>query len=214
MNVILIGNSFLGSEFKNYFLDSSLYKLLDVYDSKTKIKEYDKVDVIIDFSSPKALNTTLYLAKKYHSKLIIGTTSYSEKDIELIKKASKIIPISLDNNYSMGFQILKMFKRNLDKLNIDYDAYLIETHQKNKKDKPSGSSKDLLPLKEIFSLRGSNISGEHDLKILFENEILDIKHLIISRRTFVFGVLKMIDFLKNKQYGLFHMEDLLKEYYE
>ena len=212
MNVLLIGKGNLAKAFLDYEKKNKDFKILECIDEYTSIQEYSNVDVIIDFSYKDAITTSLSLALKYNVPLIIGTTNYNKEQISLIKKTSKKIPICLESNYSLGFHLLKKFDEYISNLNIDKDSYVIETHQKFKKDKPSGSSKEL-KVKEnnIFSLRGSSINGEHILRIFFENEELEIKHLIHSRLAFVNGVIKIIDIIKNKQKGLFNYDNLWEE---
>ncbi len=211
MNVILIGNGNLSHAFKEYATNNSSFNIVDIIDEKQDVKNYKSVDVIIDFSYKDAILTSLNLALKYNATLIIGTTNYNVEQINLIKQLSSKIKIGMSNNFSIGFYLTKLINKLLENTNLFKDKYVIETHQKLKKDKPSGSSLELANKEDIISLRGSSINGEHEIRYFFDNEEIEVKHLIHSRRAFVDGVIKMISYLKDKPNGLYSFEDYMKE---
>lgn len=208
MNAIIVGNGNLARAFENYALTSNEFNVLDFIDEKNQVGEYENVDAVIDFSSPDAILISLNLAMKYHVPLIIGTTGYNTLQVDLIKEYSKENIICIDANYSRGFNILKKINAYIDSLNLSNSKYVIETHQKYKKDNPSGSSKLLCNNNEnIFSLRGGASCGEHQIRILLENEELILTHKINSRFAFVEGVIKAFEFVKNKENGLYSCDD-------
>ncbi len=214
MNVILVGKGNLAKAFQDYSLKHQDFKILDMIDEKMEIKEYQNVEAIIDFSSPEAILISLNLAAKYNVPLIIGTTNHSQDQEEIIKEMSKKMVICKDANFSLGFHILRKLKSIIDQVNVDKTTYIIETHQRHKLDKPSGSSKLLKTNNEdIYSLRGSSINGEHEIRVFFENEEISIKHLVHSRLAFVDGVIKIISLIKNKEPGLYSYESFVKEIY-
>lgn len=214
MNVILIGKGNLAKAFQEYSLSHQDFKILDMIDEKMEVKDYQNVNAVIDFSSPEAILVSLNLATKYDVPLIIGTTNYAKEQEDLIKEISKKIVICKDANFSLGFHILKKFKSLIDQINVDKTTYIIETHQKHKLDKPSGSSK-LLKLNDekIFSLRGSSINGEHEIRVFLENEEISIKHQVHSRIAFVDGVIRILSLLCDKEPGLYTYESFVEEIY-
>ncbi len=54
---------------------------------------FKKTDIIIDFTIPKCTFEVLRIASKLKKKVVIGTTGFSIKEEEQIKKFSKKIPI-------------------------------------------------------------------------------------------------------------------------
>ena len=56
-------------------------------------KALGKANVIIDFTIPKCTLEVLRIATKLKKKVVIGTTGFTKKEEELIKKLSKKIPI-------------------------------------------------------------------------------------------------------------------------
>ncbi len=154
-------------------------------------------DVIIDFSAPSSIDDILSLAEEYNSPIVLATTGYTENEIEKILQASKNVPIYLSPNLSMGINSLISILPDICKTFNNYDVVLTETHKKNKKDKPSGTA---LKLKEIidvatnrhtdvFSVRGGDLPGTHEISFLGEHESITITHTVFSREVFAAGAI-------------------------
>ena len=69
-------------------------------------KALSKANVIIDFTIPKCTFEVLKIAAKLKKKVVIGTTGFTKKEEELIKKFSKKIPILKAGNMSLGINLL------------------------------------------------------------------------------------------------------------
>ena len=54
---------------------------------------FKKANVIIDFTVPNCTFQVLKIASKLKKKVVIGTTGFTKKEEELIKKYSRKIPI-------------------------------------------------------------------------------------------------------------------------
>ena len=67
---------------------------------------FKNTNVIIDFTVPKCTLEILRIASKLKKKVVIGTTGFSKKDENLIKKFSKKIPILKAGNMSLGVNLL------------------------------------------------------------------------------------------------------------
>lgn len=191
--------------------DCPIYKTFD------EVKEI--VELIIDFSSSDALKDVADYLKINPCPLFTGVTGYSDKDEEMFKKLSKTLPIFKTSNASLGINVMKNLVKIASENLPDYSAYIVEKHRKNKKDAPSGTA---ILLKEafkkekrgnlsIFSLRGGEVSGEHEVIFICENEILTIKHQATSPKLFAEGALSCCKFLLSKKRGLYCVDDYLKE---
>ncbi|HRW58018.1 MAG TPA: dihydrodipicolinate reductase C-terminal domain-containing protein [Chlamydiales bacterium] len=175
-------------------------------------------DVIIDFSSPYSLPTYLPLAEKLQIPIVIGTTNYTSNQIEIIKKASKALPIFYASNFSIGIAILKKLTKIICHDFENAHILLKEAHHRHKKDAPSGTAKDLISIinkdhqqLDISTLRAGSIIGEHSLRFVTDEEELYIAHKAHSRNVFAKGAIKAALFIYKQQNGLYSMEDLLKE---
>lgn len=188
-----------------------------VYKTFDEVKEI--VELIIDFSSPDALHGVADYLKTYPCPLFTGVTGYTKKDEETFKNLSNALPIFKTSNASFGVNVMKNIVKTASENLPDYSAYIVEKHRKSKKDAPSGTA---ILLKEafnkekrrnlpIFSMRGGEVCGEHEVIFICENEILTIKHQATSPKLFAEGALSCCKFLLTKKRGLFSVDDYLKE---
>ncbi len=194
-----------------------------------------KYDVIIDFSHPSSLDDIIDLAKDNKASLVIGTTGYSERQLEKIKHLSKEIPILKSTNMSMGMNILfSLVEKTASILKDKVDIEVIESHHNRKVDAPSGSAKTILESIErglgekrrhqhgrygeckrqkgeigIHSIRGGNIVGFHEASFINELETIKISHEAYNRSVFANGALIAAKFVANKEPGLYTMKDIL-----
>ncbi len=204
-----------------------------VYDNVSSIKEIP--DVIIDFSVPEASMNILEFAKSNNVPIIIATTGFSDEQLNIIKEASKIIPVFRSGNMSYEINIMADIVAKLAKQLNNSDIEIIETHHRNKLDAPSGTAliladsiNDALDDKMeyqynrhsvrqkrpdneigIHSIRGGTEVGKHTVMFLGENETLEITHTVTSRSIFANGALKAAQFLFKQKNGLYNMKDLI-----
>ena len=70
------------------------------------ISAFKNTNIIIDFTVPKCTLEVLKIACKLKKRVVIGTTGFSKKEENLIKKYSKKIPILKAGNMSLGINLL------------------------------------------------------------------------------------------------------------
>ena len=195
----------------------------------------EKVDVILDFSRALALNDLINFASINNTPLVLCTTGYSDKQVELIKHASSKIPIFRSSNMSIGINVINNVLKNISELLYnDFDIEIIEKHHNEKVDAPSGTALMLAStIKEaiseettfiygregnikrihkeigIHAIRGGSIVGEHDIIFAGQGEVIEIKHSALSRDVFAVGALKACQFISDKEPGMYSMEDIL-----
>ena len=75
-----------------------------VYKTITDVKE--SADVIIDFSSPKALDSILEYATGKNVPAVLCTTGYSEEQLTQISEAAKKVALLRSANMSLGINTL------------------------------------------------------------------------------------------------------------
>ena len=202
------------------------------------VQAFKNTDVIIDFTVPKCTLEILKIASKQKKKVVIGTTGFTQKEEDLIKKYSKKISILKAGNMSMGVNLLMYLTEIASKsLNDDYLSKVLEVHHKHKRDYPSGTAlmlgkgisdgkkkkfnnlvgKKFLNKKSFpygkkinfNSIRKGEIIGEHE--VLFSNgkEIIKLNHEAFDRALYSDGALTAAKWLINKKSGLYSMRDLL-----
>ena len=198
---------------------------------------FKKTDVIIDFTVPNCTLDILKIASKLKKKVVIGTTGFTKKEENIIKKFSKKIPILKAGNMSLGVNLLMYLTEVASKsLNDEYLSKIFEVHHKHKKDYPSGTAlmlgkgiadgknKNLYNLigkkflnksfpygKKINfnSIRKDEIIGEHEVTFSSGKEIIKLNHEAFDRALYSDGALTAAKWLINKKPGLYSMRDLL-----
>ncbi len=195
-------------------------------------------NLIIDFTIPKCTFQVLKIASKLKKRVVIGTTGFSKKEENLIKRFSKKIPILKAGNMSLGINLL-MYLTEIasNSLGNNFLSKIFEVHHKHKKDYPSGTAlmlgkgiavgknKNFYNLigkkylnKKNFpygkkinfnSLRKGEIIGEHEVKFSSGKEIITLNHEAFDRTLYSEGALTAAKWLINKKPGLYSMRDLM-----
>ena len=102
---------------------------------------FKNANVIIDFTAPRCTLEVLKIASKLKRRVVIGTTGFSKKEEELIKKYSRKIPILKAGNMSLGINLLVYLTEIASKsLGNNFLSKVFEVHHKRKKDHPSGTA--------------------------------------------------------------------------
>ena len=213
-------------------------KIADIKLDINTEQAFKKTDVIIDFTVPNCTLDILKIASKLKKRVVIGTTGFTQKEENIIKKFSKKIPILKAGNMSLGVNLL-MYLTEIasESLNDEYLSKVFEVHHKHKKDYPSGTalmlgrgiaegkSKNLYSLigkkflnKESFpygkkinfnSIRKGEIIGEHEVTFSSGKEIIKLNHEAFDRALYSDGALIAAKWLQKKKVGLYSMRDLL-----
>ena len=112
---------------------------IPVYDSLEKLE--GKGDVIIDFSSPAAVEKALPYCEAHKLPIVVCTTGLSEELQLKVVQLSRTVAVFKSANMSMGINVLsELCKRASAILGVDYDVEIVEQHHHNKLDAPSGTA--------------------------------------------------------------------------
>ena len=202
------------------------------------VEAFKKTNVIIDFTIPKCTLQVLKIATTLKKKVVIGTTGFSKKEENLIRKFSKKIPILKAGNMSLGVNLLMYLTEiTSNSLGSDFLSKIYEVHHKRKIDYPSGTAlmlgkgiadgknKNLYSLmgkkylnKKSFpfsnkinfnSIRKGEVVGEHEVRFSSGKELIRLNHESFDRALYSEGALTAARWLMNKKPGLYSMRDLL-----
>lgn len=165
----------------------------------------EKIDLVIDFSTKDNSLCVLQYCVRTRTRLIMGTTGQGESFATELNLAATKIPIIKCDNFSTNVQKFVNLARVMSK-NFDGEIAVVETHHKKKLDAPSGTAKVLISAlcdqkdKNIScnSLRGGTIFGRHEIHFFDDDEEIIISHSSYSRRPFVNGLMRAVDFLLQK----------------
>ena len=133
-------------------------KISGVKPGLNNIESFKNTNVIIDFTVPKCTLEILKIATKLKKRVVIGTTGFSKKDENLIKKFSKKIPILKAGNMSLGVNLLMYLTEITSKsLGNNFLSKVYEVHHKHKIDYPSGTA--LMLGKGIATGKNKNLNN-------------------------------------------------------
>ena len=199
---------------------------------------FKKSDVIIDFTIPKCTLEVLKIAVNQRKRVVIGTTGFTLKEENIIKKISKKIPILKAGNMSLGINLLMYLTEIASKsLGNNFQTKVFEAHHRFKKDHPSGTAlmlgqgialgknknfygiigKKYLNKKKFpygkkinfNSVRKGKIIGEHEVLFSSGKEIIKLNHEAFDRALYSEGALTAASWLIKKKPGLYTMRDLM-----
>ena len=123
---------------ENKIINKKIYSLKPQLNS---ISAFKNTNIIIDFTVPKCTLEVLKIACKLKKRVVIGTTGFSKKEENIIKKYSKKIPILKAGNMSLGINLLMYLTEITSKsLGENFLNKVFEIHHKHKKDYPSGTA--------------------------------------------------------------------------
>ena len=192
------------------------------------------VDVVVDFSTPSALDSILNYAEETGARVVLATTGYSTEQLDRIGYASENTAIFMSSNMSLGVTMLGQLVKDATRfLGDDYDIEIIETHHRNKIDAPSGTAlslaKEINVVKDnslsytfdrakgkrggneigFHSIRGGAVSGKHSVMFLGNGENITLSHEAESKDIFICGALRAVEFILTKSSGLYGMKHLI-----
>lgn len=191
-------------------------------------------DVIIDFSFHRLIGGLLDYAVEKNVPVIIATTGFDEFEIQLIRDASKKIPVFYSGNMSLGIALLCDFAKKSTEFFPDADIEIVETHHNRKSDAPSGTAlmlaeavKSVRPQSEfvygrhgegrrkkedigIHALRMANVVGEHAVYVTTDSQQIILKHTAFDRGLFADGAVGVVGFICGQKPGMYDMNDYLR----
>ena len=197
-------------------------------------------EVLVDFSSPLALEANLDACVAAGRPIVIGTTGLEERHHYLIDDAARDIAVLQTGNTSLGVTMLaELVKQAAARLGDDWDIEIVEMHHRHKVDAPSGTALllgdaaaksrgiDLKTNSErgrdgitgarakgaigFASLRGGSVAGDHSVIFASENERIELIHRAESRAIFAGGAVKAALWLLAQKPGRYVMEQVLND---
>lgn len=199
---------------------------------------FSKAQAIIDFTAPKATLAFSKLAAQAGAVHVIGTTGFSDEELEALKPATRHAPQIRAGNMSLGVNLLTMLTEKIARaLDDDFDIEIVEAHHNQKADAPSGTALMLgeaaatgrgVALDDVadrgrdgitgprerghigFSaIRGGDIVGEHDVIFAAAGERIVLRHIATDRAVFARGALKAALWGQGRKPGEYDMLDVL-----
>jgi len=208
------------------------HKIIFKIDENSTNYDLKKVDIAIDFSTPKAAFSNIIMALENCIPIISGTTGWLEHYNKAVKICNEKNGTFLyASNFSLGVNIFFEINRQLAKIMNKHPEYAIkmkEIHHIEKIDAPSGTAITLAEsiIKEtdyekwslnkdfkeneisIEAERLSDNTGTHEVIYKSETDEIKIKHAAENREGFALGAVIAAEWLIDKK-GVFSMKDVL-----
>lgn len=204
-------------------------------DAKALVKASD---VLVDFSSPAALESTLAACVAAKKPLVVGTTGLEGRHHALIDDAAHKIAVLQTGNTSLGVTMLAHLVRDAAaRLSAAWDIEILEMHHGQKIDAPSGTALllgeaaaagrgiDLGKCSErgrdgltgprghgkigFASLRGGTVAGDHSVIFAGSDEMLTLSHRAEDRMIFARGAVQAALWLRSQRPGRYDMNAVL-----
>lgn len=198
-----------------------------------------EAEVIIDFSTAKAVDELLDYVMDKKIPVVLCTTGLSEAQLQRVEEVSKAVPVLKSANMSLGINtIMKLLQQAVQVFApAGYDVEIVEKHHNQKLDAPSGTAialadsmneamdhqyeyiydrsqrrqkRDAMEL-GISAVRGGTIVGEHEVIFAGTDEVIEIKHTAYSKAVFAKGAVEAAKFLAGKPAGLYDMSHVISQ---
>jgi 4-hydroxy-tetrahydrodipicolinate reductase len=164
------------------------------------------VDVVIDFTAPEAAVENMRAVLALGGRIVVGTTGWYAHLDEMRAKAQKGGALLYGTNFSIGVQ--KLFRLTAELARLEgYTFSIGETHHVSKLDAPSGTAITLRQIVEaaqpgakveITSHRVGDAKGEHTVIAAGPDDVLELRHNILSRRGLALGAVRAAEWLAGK----------------
>ena len=194
-------------------------------------------EVVIDFSTVRGCRELLGGCIAHGRAVVIGTTGLDAACKDAIALLSKVAPVVVAPNYSIGVNVLlSLAQKAVQLAGEEFDLEIVEMHHKRKIDAPSGTALQLLEVvaaarglspedaavdgrsgetargtREIgmHALRGGDVVGDHTLVLAGPGEQLELTHRAHGRHIFARGAVRAALWVASQPPGLYGMADVL-----
>ncbi len=204
-----------------------------------RLSPEDRVQVIVDFSTPEGAVERARDAANLGAALVTGTTGLSAEQLDELGEISGRIPMLRAANFSIGVNmLLKLAREAAEALGEAFEVEIVEVHHHGKADAPSGTALAIAeavaeargrsleknavygrkgrvgPRKPaeigIHAVRMGDVVGEHTVYFAAAGERLMLGHVAASRDAFASGALRAAKWICGKPAGTYSMSDVLK----
>lgn len=190
-------------------------------------------DVVVDFTGPASSTEYARACAEQGVPLVCGTTGFDEAELTILEEAGGHVPLVLGANFSRGVQALIGAVESAVAALPEYDIEVTETHHNQKRDAPSGTAKVLLDHIEaarpeagdrvhgregeaprepgeigVHARRAGDVTGEHEVLLAGNDEVLELTHRAGNRGVFAAGALDAAEWLVDQPAGFHRFTDI------
>jgi 4-hydroxy-tetrahydrodipicolinate reductase len=192
-------------------------------------------DVLVDFTAPSASVEYVEACAAAGVASVVGTTGFDDEGMAALRAASDAVPVLRASNFSRGVGALRRAVRAAVAALPGYDVELTETHHNAKVDAPSGTAKTILDDVDdvrgpaprvhgregdqpregdeigVHARRAGDVTGEHEVLMAGNSEVLSLTHRAGDRGVFAEGALDAATWLAGRDPGWYDFAEVLDQ---
>jgi 4-hydroxy-tetrahydrodipicolinate reductase len=234
MRIALIGFGKMGREIDSIAREQGEI-IARVFDSRNPVEPgaLGDIDICVDFSTPETVVQNIRASIQAKRDIVVGTTGW-DAHLPEFRDSLKDSGLLYSSNFSLGMNyFFRMVRRAAELMNsaAEYDAYIHETHHRQKVDSPSGTALQLAKIVideldrkteivsrlpdgkipasalHVSSTRAGMVAGIHIVGFDSEADSIELKHTAKTRRGFALGALRAARWLQGRK-GVYTMDDV------
>ena len=176
-------------------------------------------DMFVDFADAQNISSRIQMYKKHCKPLIFCSTGLSSEEEKSIIALSEKMPVFIAPNTSVVTALMKDFAKKISKIDQSLEIHISESHNKSKKDAPSGTAKDFARMLQLSTDKIEFDRTDEDKnshKIAFSNnfESLELRHDTANRSIYAQGALNIAKWFYQRPKNLYYMQTLIEEIHE
>ena len=176
-------------------------------------------DMFVDFADAQNISSRIQMYKKHCKPLIFCSTGLSNDEEKNIIALSEKMPVFIAPNTSVVTALMKDFANKISKIDQSLEIHISESHNKSKKDAPSGTAKDFARMLQLSTDKIEFDRTDEDKnshKIAFSNnfESLELRHDTANRSIYAQGALNIAKWFYQRPKNLYYMQTLIEEIHE
>jgi 4-hydroxy-tetrahydrodipicolinate reductase len=192
-------------------------------------------DVLVDFTGPESSPDYVAACADAGVAVVVGTTGFDDDGLATLDAASDTVPLLKATNFSRGVAALRRAVREAVAALPGYDIEVTETHHNGKRDAPSGTANTILadiddvrgdanrvhgregdqPRADgeigVHARRAGDVTGEHEVLVAGNHELLSLTHRAGARGVFAEGALDAAVWLAGRDAGRYDFDDVLDQ---
>ena len=176
-------------------------------------------DMFVDFADAQNISSRIQMYKKHCKPLIFCSTGLSNDEEKSIIALSEKMPVFIAPNTSVVTALMKDFAKKISKIDQSLEIHISESHNKSKKDAPSGTARDFARMLQLSTDKIEFDRTDEDKnshKIAFSNnfESLELRHDTANRSIYAQGALNIAKWFYQRPKNLYYMQTLIEEIHE
>jgi 4-hydroxy-tetrahydrodipicolinate reductase len=176
-------------------------------------------DMFVDFADAQNISSRIHMYKKHCKPLIFCSTGLSNDEEKSIIALSEKMPVFIAPNTSAVTALMKDFAKKISKIDQSLEIHISESHNKSKKDAPSGTARDFARMLQLSTDKIEFDRTDEDKnshKIAFSNnfESLELRHDTANRSIYAQGALNIAKWFYQRPKNLYYMQTLIEEIHE